>query len=292
MKKNVSLLTLSLLAISGSLPAIADDFNVMSFNVRNSKDSVSGSIYDGNNTWENRKKIVTSIFHDQNIDIAGLQEPFSDQIMYLARNLPEYSWVGVGRDDGNAKGEAVPIFYRSDKYVKLSGGTFWLSKTPELVASIGWDAELTRISTWVRLEEKGTGKRVLVFNSHFDHIGKVARQESAKLMSDRAKEIIGDGNDAVIVLGDLNFERTDTVSYHAITNLFNDAREITKAPFKGADNGKAYTYHGYGNAPSEDIDYIFVNDSLTVNTFEYKNVIRDGIYSSDHLSVISNMSFK
>ncbi|PSV45109.1 hypothetical protein C9J47_17485, partial [Photobacterium indicum] len=90
--KKIAIFLLAALA----LPAIADDFNVMSFNIRNSKDSVDGSVYDGNNTWDNRKEIVTSIFTEQNIDIAGLQEAFNDQIIYLARNLSNYGWVGVG----------------------------------------------------------------------------------------------------------------------------------------------------------------------------------------------------
>ncbi|RJX75269.1 hypothetical protein DZ860_00870 [Vibrio sinensis] len=275
-------------------PVIAADFNVMSFNVRNSKDSVAGSEYDGKNTWQNRKEIVTNIFADKEIDIAGLQEPFSDQIEYLARHLPQYSWEGVGRDDGNALGEAVPIFYLNDKYVKLAGGTFWLSETPQVVASVGWDAELTRITTWVRLEEINTGKRVLVFNAHFDHMGKLARQESAKLLSEKAKQITGGDGDAVIVLGDLNFERADTASYNAISTYYKDARVITKQPFNGVngDANAVYTYHGYDNAKTEDIDYIFVNDKLAVNTFEYKNVIKDGIYASDHLVVMANLSFE
>lgn len=280
------------LLISLGLPAMAADFDVMSFNIRNSKDSVAGSEYDGNNTWDNRKAIVVDIIAQT--DIAGLQEAFSDQIGYLARQLPEYSWVGVGRDDGNAEGEAVPIFYRNDKYVKLGGGTFWLSETPQVVASVGWDADLTRITTWVRLEEIATGKRVLVFNAHFDHIGQTARQKSAILLSKKADEITGGAGDAVIVLGDLNFERSDTASYKALTDLYQDAREITKQPFTGVNGNKdqVFTYQGYGKEKPEDIDYIFVNDKLAVNTFEYRNVIKDGIYASDHLSVISNISFQ
>ncbi|ROV56875.1 endonuclease/exonuclease/phosphatase family protein [Vibrio ponticus] len=273
--------------------AVAADFNVMSFNIRNSKDSVAGSEYDGKNTWENRKQIVTEVFNEQDIDIAGLQEPFSDQLVYLAQHLPNYSWEGVGRDDGNALGEAVPIFYRNDKYVKLAGGTFWLSETPQVVASVGWDAELTRITTWVRLEEIDSGKRVIVFNAHFDHVGKLARQESAKLLSEKAKQISGGEGDAVIVLGDLNFERSDADSYRAISNLYRDARDIAKTPFTGVngDETQRYTYHGYGNAKTEDIDYIFVDDKLAVNRFEYKNVIKEGIYASDHLVVMANLEF-
>ncbi|MDV5170133.1 endonuclease/exonuclease/phosphatase family protein [Photobacterium rosenbergii] len=280
------------LLISLGLPAMAADFDVMSFNIRNSKDSVAGSEYDGNNTWDNRKAIVVDIIAQT--DIAGLQEAFSDQIGYLARQLPEYSWVGVGRDDGNAEGEAVPIFYRNDKYVKLGGGTFWLSETPQVVASVGWDADLTRITTWVRLEEIVTGKRVLVFNAHFDHIGQTARQKSTILLSKKADEITAGAGDAVIVLGDLNFERSDTASYKALTDLYQDAREITKQPFTGVNGNKdqVFTYQGYGKEKPEDIDYIFVNDKLAVNRFEYRNVIKDGIYASDHLSVISNISFQ
>ena len=53
---------------------------------------------------------------------------------------PSYAHVGVGRDDGKAKGEFSPIFYDSDKFEQVDWDTIWLSPTPGRVASKGWDA--------------------------------------------------------------------------------------------------------------------------------------------------------
>jgi len=53
---------------------------------------------------------------------------------------PSYAHVGVGRDDGISKGEHSPIFYDSDKFEEVDWDTIWLSPTPHVVASKGWDA--------------------------------------------------------------------------------------------------------------------------------------------------------
>lgn len=53
---------------------------------------------------------------------------------------PSYAHVGVGRDDGQTKGEYSPIFYDSDKFEQVDWDTIWLSPTPGRVGSKGWDA--------------------------------------------------------------------------------------------------------------------------------------------------------
>ncbi|MCJ7582305.1 MAG: endonuclease, partial [Candidatus Aminicenantes bacterium] len=77
---------------------------------------------DGVNAWENRKDNValTISFHD--VDICGLQEVLDHQLKYLAEMLPEYDWIGVGRDDGVKKGEYAPVFFRSDRLELLERG--------------------------------------------------------------------------------------------------------------------------------------------------------------------------
>jgi endonuclease/exonuclease/phosphatase family metal-dependent hydrolase len=263
--------------------SFGEPVNIMSFNIRNSKDSTPK--IDGKHNWPARKNKIISLIKEESFDIFGIQEAFYDQVMFLDKELPGYGWVGVGRDDGQKIGEHSNIYYKKDRFSYIAGGTFWLSETPEKVASVGWDAELTRIATWVRLEEKKTGKRVLVFNTHFDHIGMLAQEESAKLLADKSKEFTDSEKEAVIIMGDLNFERTNKRSYNAFKDNYRDAKVITATTAKGEN----FTYNGFGKNPVEEIDYIFVNNKIKVNSYGQFKMIKDGIYLSDHGPVISEI---
>ena len=77
--------------------------------------------------------------------------------------MNDYKYVGVGRDDGNRKGEFCAIFFNEKKYKLLRNSTFWLSENPNEV-SIGWDAALERICTYALLETINGGNKIWVFN--------------------------------------------------------------------------------------------------------------------------------
>ena len=92
---------------------------------------------------------VASVIRFHKADLVGMQEVLRDQISDLEILLPQYGWIGVGRDDGQDGGEFSPIFYRKDRFTVLDSGTFWLSETPEVTGSKSWDAAITRIANWV-----------------------------------------------------------------------------------------------------------------------------------------------
>jgi hypothetical protein len=95
--------------------------------------------------------------------------------------LTKYDFIGVGREDGIKKGEFCAIYYESDAYNVIESSTFWLSDTPENV-SIGWDAALERICTYGLFEHTINKKQIWVFNTHFDHMGEIARIKSSELI--------------------------------------------------------------------------------------------------------------
>ena len=101
---------------------------------------------DNENWWENRKEEVVHMIKYYHPDIFGIQEGLNDQVNYLNNSLPNYSYTGVGRDDGKEKGEYTAIFYNSDKFELINSKTYWLSNTPNKV-SVGWDASMERITT-------------------------------------------------------------------------------------------------------------------------------------------------
>src|SRR5829696_8070475 len=170
-------------AVLLTLSSIAQDLNVMTFNIR------LNIALDSLNAWPYRKDKVASqvLFHD--VQLLGVQEALHDQVMDLKERLPNFKYAGGGRDDGKEKGEYSAIFYDTTRLQVLQSQTFWLSLTPEVPGSKSWDAAITRIVTWGKMRDKKTNKVFFAFNTHFDHMGKEARRESAKLLLKRVADI-------------------------------------------------------------------------------------------------------
>lgn len=171
-------------------------FRVMSFNIR------YGTANDGENHWNHRKEFVRDTILAFGPDLLGTQETLDFQRDYLAEQLPGYDVFGAGRDDGENQGEMMAIFYRRDRFEKLDGGHFWYSETPSVPGSKAWDSSLPRMASWLKLKDRKNGETLYFFNTHFDHRGQQAREESAKLLRRKIGEIAA--KSAAIVTGDFN----------------------------------------------------------------------------------------
>lgn len=248
--------------------------NVMTYNLRYANPD------DGENYWELRKADVASLITYYQPDILGIQEGLIPQVSYLQETLTHYSYVGVGRDDGDLEGEFSAIFYNTDIFEPVTTHTYWLSETPDQ-PSVGWDAALERIVTFVMLKHKASGKLYPVFNTHFDHQGAVARLNSAKLILQKVGSL-EESLERVIVMGDLNSE-PDSAPIATFKSILNDSYEIaTKAPY-----GPPGTYNRFNTAlvPQRRIDYIFTR-GFSVKSYRQIDDRRDnGLYFSDHLPV-------
>jgi endonuclease/exonuclease/phosphatase family metal-dependent hydrolase len=265
-------------------PCGNSDLKVMTYNIRfNNPD-------DGPNAWVHRKQAVINLIITHNPDLLGVQEALMDQINDIGSELANYKWFGAGRDDGREKGEFSAIFYRNDKFELLDGATFWLSATPDIPGSMGWDAACTRIVTWIKLRENSSGLVLFHFNTHFDHMGDTARLESARLLMERIRKIAGDA--PVIVTGDFNLKESEE-PYQLLTNSsagYNllDARHQARES-KGPD----YTYIGFDfvGEPGEIIDYIFYHNLKETSSLQIITENKNGIYPSDHLPVEARIRY-
>ncbi len=254
---------------------------VMSFNIRL---NVSG---DGPNAWLYRKDLAASMLHLHQPDVVGLQEALPDQVDDLAARLPDFAWVGVGRDDGARKGEFAAIFYRRARLAQLDQGTFWLSETPDVPGSMGWDARCIRITTWAKFRDAATDAVFFFYNTHFDHVGEVARNESARLLLMDA--LTRAGTAPVIVVGDLNCNE-DATAYRLLAG---GAKDI---PFRLWDaktqsmtlhHGPSATFHAFTGELRERIDYIFLTEGIHVLRHATLADYWDGgRYPSDHMPVV------
>ena len=130
------------------------EIKVISYNIRMSGNPEA----DGENFWEYRKQASLNMIHDEKPTVFGLQEACADQQEFMTTNLPEYGFIGVGRDDGKSAGEHMTIFWLKDAVEFIDGGTFWLSETPNEVSK-GWDGQCRRTCTWTILKMKATGEK-------------------------------------------------------------------------------------------------------------------------------------
>jgi endonuclease/exonuclease/phosphatase family metal-dependent hydrolase len=282
----ISLATVGAFAAPGNP---ASTLRVMSYNLR------YGSARDGENRWELRKAMLFQTIRDFGPDLLGVQEAEAGQVDELSEQLKGYAHEGVGRDDGKRKGEYSALFYKADRFEKLDGGTFWLSPTPEQVGSKGWDAALPRVATWVRLRDKSAGadaKPLLYVNTHWDHMGKTARLESAKLIRKKIPELNRDGG-PVIVTGDFNTTEDDA-PYKAMVQavgagdeagggpkLIDSFREVH--PERQAEEASFHAFKGGTNGSR--IDYILHTPELKATAAEIVRTHEGNRYPSDHYPV-------
>ncbi len=258
-----------------SLQATAQkEIKMMSYNIRNS------NAVDGVNKWENRKQMLANLILKVNPDVLGTQEVLMDQYRNLKKMLPEYDVFGVGRNNGKHGGEHSAIFYKRDKYELLIGGNFWLSEIPSVPASKSWDAAITRICSWVKLKDKQSGDTFFVFNTHFDHKGKQARINSAKLLIRTIDSLCG--NYPVMVTGDFNFQ-PDNEGYSVMTST-NHLVVLQDAYSSDASN---YTDCGFevSNTNCHRIDYIFYSSHFKRNSYTLHSDNNGTFYPSDHLTI-------
>ncbi len=256
----------------------------MTFNIRYDEPG------DGANAWPFRKEMAAGTISFHRVDIAGLQEALASQLKDLQELLPEYSWVGVGRDDGKAAGEHNPIFFVRNRFVVYGSSTFWLSEEPDKPGLKGWDAACPRIVTWAQLRDTWTGVTLFAFNTHFDHVGDRARRESAALVLSAVRRIAGKA--PFVLTGDFNCTREDAayqtlVAASGNVQFLRDARGASLHPVFGPPS----SFNGFRtDSPTGlPIDHIFVGPSLAVIRAGILPGWWDGRFVSDHNPVLAEV---
>jgi endonuclease/exonuclease/phosphatase family metal-dependent hydrolase len=257
--------------------------NIMTFNIRYS------TLRDSANAWLYRKDNAASqvLFHETHI--LGVQEALHEQIVDLKDRMPRFKYVGVGRDDGKTKGEYSAIFYDTTRLDVLESQTFWLSETPSVAGSKSWDAAITRIVTWAKMKDRLTKKTFFVFNTHFDHIGKVARRESAKMLLEQVSKIAGTSQ--AIITGDFNAKPADE-PIKVIVDPTNPLKLLdTKDLSSTGHYGPTGTFNGFQAKETSDqpIDYIFTLKKIPVLQHATLSQTWGGLFSSDHFPVFARV---
>jgi endonuclease/exonuclease/phosphatase family metal-dependent hydrolase len=268
------LLFLGLMLIFMIPSAMGQTAKLMTYNIRYANPN------DGVNYWENRKDKMARLLQYYEPAFLGIQEGMLHQVEYLDSCLDSYDYIGVGRDDGKQKGEFCALYYDATRYIVIIDSTFWLSETPD-IPSNGWDANLNRVCTYGLFEDIRTKSRIWVMNTHFDHRGKLARENSARLILERIKLL--DKDDLPLVLmGDFN-ATPEEKPIQILTSELSDGAAISKKPLYGPPG----TSNGFRDGKIvRRIDYLFTRN-IKVLSYAHIDDRRDNnLHVSDHQPVL------
>ena len=250
---------------------------VMAFNLRYARMT-------GKHSWLRRAPAVQQVIERHAPDLIGTQEGLYPQLQSLAARIPDYRWIGLGRE-GGSRGEFMAVFYRAARFTPLEFDHFWLSDTPDTIGSKGWGNNVVRMVTWVRFRDRETGRDLVLINTHFDHESQPSREKSAALLAKRIGEIAAESR--VIVTGDFNADAaTNPVHARLLEAGLVDTWESAKS------RSKQYaTYHGY-REPTLDgprIDWILTGPGWRCTRAEIvidrPELDGEAVYPSDHFPV-------
>ena len=252
---------------------------VMTFNLR-----VNTPI-DGVNIWPNRSDRVIEAIKEAAPDIIGTQEGTLAMLNDLDKGLPEYSRFGRGRMDlGQADtDEFCAVYYKKDLFQIVEEGQFWLSETPDTPGSLSWDSSLPRICSWALLASKmQPDQHFYVYNTHFDHLGQQAREESSRLLIEHIAVCTSKNNVPFLLTGDFN-----AVPGNKALAILHDSFQ---SAYSAMDAPPGCTFHGYaGGHDGEPIDFIFASQTTKLLSAYVDTKQRNHGFPSDHYAVIAKV---
>jgi endonuclease/exonuclease/phosphatase family metal-dependent hydrolase len=285
-----SVASLLLVMCAGRVLVAQSAVRVLSFNIR------YGTANDGAHRWDARRDAVIGTIRDHAPHVLGVQEALRFQLDELARALPGYREIGVGRDDGRTAGEYSAILVDTTRFFVLADGTFWYSDTPTVPGSMHWGNRITRIATWVRLIDRATGDTLRVYNTHWDHESQPSRERSAAMLLNRVRGDAGPG-DRVLVMGDFNSDEANPAFQQLVTVVGGVAPAVSGHTGRAAllhdtfrarnpDATVVGTFNGFkGDSTAGKIDAILVGSGWSVLDAGIDRRRWGALWASDHFAV-------
>ena len=252
-----------------------NQYRFLSFNIR------TQTPYDKEQQFIYRADFLCDTIHALQADVIGLQEitPLMRQMML--ERLPEYVFLGGGREQDHL-GESAGIAVKQSRFLIERVFTEMLSPTPEVAGSTygGDQSGCPRVFVSCDLAPVEGGTPFRFMNIHTDHEGKIARrlemeqlikayeaQQTLRLMP-------------TIITGDLNA----TPDASELEPLLKDPR------FRDISTDLGGTFHDYDRlAVPEKIDYICVTQEWQVLQTQLLHEKRGHLFLSDHDPVIADI---
>ena len=267
-----------------------EKYKIGSYNIRYFNNGDGGGKF-----WNNRKNHVFDIIKKYQYDVCGILESTNTQAADFLTTLPEYTYIGYGRDNGKeygdgGSGEQTGLIYKTNRFNELQKGRFFLSNTPTIASKLS-GSTFNRMVAWVKLEDKTTQKVFFVFSTHFHHetnqTGINVREQQAQIAIEQILEITN--GYPILFVGDFNCKPTEP-AYTVLSQQWKDAFEHTPTTRQGGYLNGIDTYTGLYSTTKPDpmrIDFIFINDKINVKSYMAIDEKRGhSTYPSDHLPIL------
>jgi endonuclease/exonuclease/phosphatase family metal-dependent hydrolase len=236
------------------------------------------------NAWPDRRPRVKALLDRYQPDVLGTQEGLYQQLREIAADQPAYDWIGLGRD-GGSRGEFMAIFYRRDRLEPLEYDHFWLSDTPEVVASSTWGNGVRRMVTWARFRDRSTGREFYFWNTHLDHEVQAAREKAAELIRRRIAVLPADI--PLFLVGDFNAVATANRAYDILAKESGLTDTWFAAGERRNEDVNSFTGFGPLRHDGQRIDWILARGTLEVRATEAVTFRQDDQWPSDHLPIVA-----
>lgn len=256
------------------------DIKVSTYNIR------YDNLGDINWGFDKRGEHIINMIKRENFDILGIQEALPHQLDKL-KTIDKYTFFGISRSGNYKEDEYNGIFYKSDRFEKIDGGYFWLSRTPN-EPSIYEGAGCKRICVFVILLDKITNEKCVFSVTHLDNVSEEARLYGANLILEKLYKYYKDL--PFVLMGDFNSFPTDDVYKNIIDNL-----DEVKALFNFEPRGtftEDANFFVDSKAQELEIDFIFINKFFNISNVTILRDSFDGKYISDHFPVVANLNTK
>ena len=260
----------------------AEELVVMTYNLRYASATPPHS-------WPERRPVMKALLDAYAPDVFGTQEGLYPQLKDIAADQPALSWIGLGRD-GGSRGEFMAVFYKRERFEPWEYDHFWLSDTPEVIASATWGNTNRRMVTWVRFLDRRTGREFLFWNTHLDHQVQAAREKACVLIRERLRKTRP--GLPLLLVGDFNANAMENPAHDilvkegGLTDTWPAAAERR--------NADVDSFNGFGplKRGGKRIDWILSRGAMDVRASEVVTFRQRDQWPSDHFPVVAWVTLK
>lgn len=245
------------------------NISIVTFNLR------LDTRYDGESYFFNRAPYILHTIQEKKPDIICFQEATVRILNWLRVNLTDYTIAGLGRGK-DFSDEANPVAFRKDRFELFGLDQFWLSPTPHVPGSrYAEQSNCPRICVTATLRPVGEGRLIRIYNTHLDHVGKMARTLGMSSIIQRIHDDVDAFQTPLLLTGDMNATPDEPCICEARDTGLLDFTESVQT-----------TFHNFGRMEQDcKIDYIFASSDCKLLDVKVWDEKQNGLYLSDHYPV-------
>jgi endonuclease/exonuclease/phosphatase family metal-dependent hydrolase len=240
---------------------------------------------DGENSWSHRRLFLAETLLKHSPDIIATQEGRFHQLKDLESLLKDYDLIDQHR---SWIGERMypTLFVKKNRFEFLQSGDIWLSETPDIAGSLSFESTFPRLMTWGKLQLKNSDKRIMIVNTHLDHIKKETRLcQIGVLACEVQKNWMNEGQ--LFIMGDFN-DSPDSEVRKQLVEKFTTLKDawLSKNQIEETSH-HAFTGEMQNGAR---IDWIMVDNRTKVEECFLEKVTQNNRYPTDHFPVVCKLS--